>query len=328
MINEKKIKKYLELEEKVIEKKITKKKAGLKLGFSGSRPDQRLRYWVQKNIDDINYLRYEALKEIDYIQHEVAVLATMSSGKSTVINALLGEDLLPNQNEACTAKIFKIIDNDKLKEYKVNALYKKGQNRKINVIDLVALNNDNEVKEIIIEGDFKGIKNKQVDNILHQISLVDTPGPNNSLDSSHQEIAYELMKNKNTDYLLYVLNATQIGINDDKRILIDILDYQNKFNKNINVLFILNKIDQIDIEKEDIFEIISNTERYLKNIGFEEPKIIPISAYASKIFKFGLEGKLKTRREKNDFHFYYDLFERLKLSDLKPKRKKRLKRYL
>ena len=34
----------------------------------------------------------------------------MSSGKSTLINALLGEELLPNENQACTSKIFKIID--------------------------------------------------------------------------------------------------------------------------------------------------------------------------------------------------------------------------
>lgn len=32
------------------------------------------------------------------------VVATMSSGKSTLINALLGQQILPSKNAACTAK--------------------------------------------------------------------------------------------------------------------------------------------------------------------------------------------------------------------------------
>ncbi|MBP3665407.1 MAG: dynamin family protein, partial [Tyzzerella sp.] len=32
----------------------------------------------------------------------VIVMATMSSGKSTLINALLGQQVLPSKNEACT----------------------------------------------------------------------------------------------------------------------------------------------------------------------------------------------------------------------------------
>ena len=44
--------------------------------------------------------------------YPMLVMATMSSGKSTLINALLGEELLPSKNEACTAKIYSIIDDD------------------------------------------------------------------------------------------------------------------------------------------------------------------------------------------------------------------------
>lgn len=35
----------------------------------------------------------------------INVIATMSSGKSTLINALLGKKLMPSKNEACTATI-------------------------------------------------------------------------------------------------------------------------------------------------------------------------------------------------------------------------------
>ena len=42
----------------------------------------------------------------------VTILGTMSSGKSTLINALLGEEILPNKNMACSAKAFYLLDND------------------------------------------------------------------------------------------------------------------------------------------------------------------------------------------------------------------------
>ena len=35
----------------------------------------------------------------------INVIATMSSGKSTLINALLGKKMMPSKNEACTATI-------------------------------------------------------------------------------------------------------------------------------------------------------------------------------------------------------------------------------
>lgn len=287
-----------------------------------SKKIKRKKYFILKR--KIKQARFNEPNE--KIQHEVAVFATMSSGKSTVINALLGKDLLPNQNEACTAKIFKIIDNDKLTNYKIKALYKNGSKKKVNSTKLEKLNNDENIKEIIIEGNFKGIENQIINNKLHQISLIDTPGPNNSLDSSHKEIANRLMKDENTDYLLYVLNATQIGINDDKKILVDILESKKEMEDRTEVLFLLNKIDQIDIEKESLNEIVSNAKNYLKNIGFKNPKMIPVSAYAAKIFKLALDNNLKTRKEKTDFCFYYDLFEKLKLSSLIPKKIKKSKK--
>lgn len=42
----------------------------------------------------------------------INVIATMSSGKSTLINALLGKKLMPSKNEACTATITEILDAD------------------------------------------------------------------------------------------------------------------------------------------------------------------------------------------------------------------------
>ena len=49
----------------------------------------------------------------------VVVMANMSSGKSTLINALLEKDILPSKNQACTAKIYSILDDDSADGYKI-----------------------------------------------------------------------------------------------------------------------------------------------------------------------------------------------------------------
>lgn len=259
--------------------------------------------------------------EYEKILNEVIVLATMSSGKSTIINTLLGEDILPNENQACTAKIFKVLDNDKIDSSIISAINHTDELISLEKESLYELNKNESIKEIIVEGNFKGIKNKKERNKLHQICLVDTPGPNNSLDSSHKEITYKLLEEGNTNHLVYVLNATQIGVNDDKKLLLDILEYQKNENKNFNVTFVLNKSDEILLKDEDMGTIIENCKNYLKEIGFIDSSIIPLSAYAGKLFKFALEGNLRTRKEKNDFSLFYDLFEEKTLSDLTPKKK-------
>ena len=47
-------------------------------------------------------------------EKKIGVFATMSAGKSTLINALVGYNLCPSQNQACTAKVLKFTNNDEL----------------------------------------------------------------------------------------------------------------------------------------------------------------------------------------------------------------------
>lgn len=35
---------------------------------------------------------------------KVCIVATMSSGKSTFINSIIGDEIMPEKNEACTAR--------------------------------------------------------------------------------------------------------------------------------------------------------------------------------------------------------------------------------
>ena len=64
---------------------------------------------LKKEIED-----KKALEEFEIAKNseaEVSIIATMSSGKSTLLNAILGKEILPSKNEACTATICRIKDN-------------------------------------------------------------------------------------------------------------------------------------------------------------------------------------------------------------------------
>ncbi|WP_426709745.1 dynamin family protein [Cetobacterium sp. SF1] len=226
----------------------------------------------------------------------IAVIATMSSGKSTLINALIGNDILPSENQACTGKIFKIVNNNKnileIKEGLENI------KKEIEYDTLRELNEKEEVEEIKIETSFKELKKK--------IILYDTPGVNNYLNKNHGDITYNFLRNNSIDKIIYVMNASQLGVNDDKEFLLNIKEIYK--NKPLQILFALNKIDVLDGEKEDREKIIEDTKEYIKNIGFKNPKIIPLSAHMGKILRKGFDEKLETRREKMEYKNYLEYF--------------------
>ena len=109
----------------------------------------------------------------------VNVIATMSSGKSTLINALLGQKLMPAMQEACTATITELHDNDG--DHFVATAYD-ANNLKLSFIDplnlsaMEVLNKDPKVSKVVAQGNIPFVSSEDV-----SLVLVDTPGPNLSL---------------------------------------------------------------------------------------------------------------------------------------------------
>ncbi|WP_201603108.1 hypothetical protein [Psychrobacter submarinus] len=99
--------------------------------------------------------------------------------------------------------------------------------------------------------------------------------------------------------IIYVLNATQIGINDDRLFLSQINQVLKK-DKHKKIIFILNKADVLDAEKgEDIETFVQNAASYLKDIGFIDPAIIPVSALSALNARKALNAEPLTRFERN-----------------------------
>nr|WP_314741316.1 dynamin family protein [uncultured Haemophilus sp.] len=108
------------------------------------------------------------------------------------------------------------------------------------------------------------------------IKRYDTPGPNNSQDDSHKALTEEILKDGNYGLVLFMLNSTNLGTNDENDLL-QLVQSALKNSPNKKIVFLLNKKELL----ENIEETITRVKENLSNIGFNEPLIFPISAYSA-----------------------------------------------
>lgn len=243
------------------------------------------------------------MSEIDrkiYRNIEVFVMATMSSGKSTLINALLSKKLLPSSNEACTATITKVIntnqENYSAKAYseKRELLYKEYN---ISYEKMKEWNNNEKISEIEIHGVIPFVNKERTLNL----TLIDTPGPNNSQNIEHQKILERHLENINENtMILYVLNATQLGITDDSNLLDKLI--KNVSNNTKNIIFALNKLDCFN-EDDDTLETIIQVYEYLEKKGVKKPNIFPVAALPA----LAIRSEPQDELEKLHRNFYINI---------------------
>lgn len=249
-----------------------------------------------------------ALSEAFNSDFDAYVVATMSSGKSTFINAMLGTDLLPARNEATTATIAKIFDT-KSEKYSGIRFNKKGEileeSDSLNSDVLNEWNDQVDTHTINIKGPIYGVQKRE--NV--RLILTDTPGPNNSRDDSHAQLTMSFIQDsQRSPLILYILNATQLGINDDKNLLSLVAKEINKGGKQAKdrFIFIVNKCDEFDLEKESLEKALNNVKDYLAENGIQDPLVYPVSAYATRLMRN--DENLLTNRERRKKIVYIDQF--------------------
>jgi len=252
----------------------------------------------------------QSIEEAFNRDFDVYVVATMSSGKSTLINAMLGQDLLPAANEATTATIARITDNDTLNRQFTAKRYDHsgqlvGQEDQVSQKTLTEWNQLSDTQLIDIEGNIVAIQERPSVRLV----LTDTPGPNNSQDEEHQRTTMGFIQDsKRNPLILYVLNATQLGTNDDRNLLGLVAEIMRKGGKQSKdrFIFVINKMDVFDPEKgEDIPSVLERVRQYLTNNGIQNPLIYPVSANLTRLI-----------RKPNDQHTRSERGDHLKMADL------------
>lgn len=136
------------------------------------------------------------------------MVATMSAGKSTLINALLGRKLMPSKQGACTATITRIKDNDD-NTFKAVPVDQDGNEMEpYSVLDyktMTSLNKNPQVSEIRVEGNIPFVSSKEI-----KLILIDTPGPDNARDRRHGQVTAEALKQSSKMLVLFVMNGGKL----------------------------------------------------------------------------------------------------------------------
>ncbi|MBN1065540.1 dynamin family protein [Clostridium botulinum] len=211
-------------------------------------------------------------------EFEVNVVATMSAGKSTLINALLSRKIMPSKNESCTATISRIKDTDD-ENFTARVLDKNSSlievQSELSYEIMQKLNSDENVSVIDIEGDIPFVSSDDM-----SLVLVDTPGPNNSRDENHKATTYRMLSESSKTLVLYVLNATQLAVDDDNSLLNNVAESMKIGGKQSKdrFIFVVNKIDTFRKGEDSVEESIEKVKKYLEDKGIKNPNIFPAAA--------------------------------------------------
>lgn len=240
----------------------------------------------------INYLADCWRKNDDFLKKEpirVIVTATMSAGKSTLLNALIGKKINRTQNDACTAKVHYI----KSKPYEDGYCYEYDYALELDA-QLQTLMDDNvqNTSQEIVVGTFF----RTVGNDVKRLWLIDTPGVNSSQNKDHKEITERCIIEANPDMLIYLLNGENIGSDDDRAHLQFVLE-----NYKGNIVFVVNKLDKFRKKEDSVSETLDAVVNDLKKIGFENPIVVPISSAAAYLAKINIFGEVLDEDDQDEF---------------------------
>ena len=210
-------------------------------------------------------------------EFEVCVVATMSAGKSTLINAMLGAKLMPSKQEACTAIITRIKDNDnqswKAKVYSQdNRLLE--THEELTYKKMVRLNDEEEVSIIEVNGNIPFVDSENI-----SLVLIDTPGPNNSRDPEHKKVQSEFLSKSSKSLVLYIMDGT-FGTDDDHQLLKQVADSMAVAGKQSKdrFIFVVNKMDTRSKDDGPTNETLNRIREYLERHGINNPNLFPVAA--------------------------------------------------
>jgi GTPase Era involved in 16S rRNA processing len=231
---------------------------------------------------------FDELRDIEIIsafQHakssdfEVCVVATMSAGKSTLINAMLGTKLMPSKQEACTAIITRIKDiTEDDVSWQAEVYNKEGRlvetHEELAYTTMERLNANENVSEIKVTGNIPFVSSEDV-----SLVLIDTPGPNNSRDPHHKKVQSEFLGKSSKSLVLYIMTG-EFGTDDDNTLLKRVAESMAVGGKQSKdrFIFVVNKLDDRKKEDGDTEQTLERVRAYLKTHGVANPNLFPAAA--------------------------------------------------
>jgi GTP-binding protein EngB required for normal cell division len=213
----------------------------------------------------------EVRAKLEQEAFNLVILGQFKRGKSTFINALLGEPILPTAIVPLTSVVTVLRYGPQLR---VEVHYVDDRRQEADLCDLPAY-----ITEKGNPRNQKGVKEVTVfypsDYLKGGVRIIDTPGAG-SVYSHNTDVAYAYLPY--VDAAIFVVSVDPPLSNSEHQFLKDVRSFVDK------LFFVLNKIDQVS--NDDGRESLEFTARIIEeDIGAGHAKIYPLSA------RWALEGK-------------------------------------
>lgn len=256
--------------------------------------------FAEKTLISIDMVRAwrDARKYSQSREHSVFFTATMSAGKSTLINSIIGEDLSGTKKAACTSNIIKFHASPNINDR--YTIINADGSQYLRDVSHVRECIRNSTQQIDIVGYFSSVLHEE------KYTLVDTPGVNSSLHPQHKELTRKELSDNNPEILVYVIPVETYGSEDDY----DHLKYVLKRVLYEQIIFVVNMMDTYDPEDDSVEDILQNIRDHLLEIGFENPMVCPISAKAGLLIKKMVQNTAMTDNERESAENFIKLFSK------------------
>ena len=212
----------------------------------------------------------------------ILVVANVSAGKSTLINALIGKRVNKIATTACTKDLCYIFNKSQeegltIKQRKTGEIvYESDANK--------CVSDEGEAIGLHFVSDL--LKDKK-------ICLIDTPGFNDAKVLNSRIITEKAIKENDFDVLIYVANGSYLERFDEQHLLGVVAQYSKK-----PIVFVINQLDRYDSEQDSIKNAIEDFKKDITSLGIKNPLIIPVSAKLALLIKLENQNLLNTRDKK------------------------------
>ncbi|WP_242276595.1 dynamin family protein [Bacillus cereus group sp. BfR-BA-01445] len=240
---------------------------------------------VDDNMFQKNLCQIRELKSDINSNPIVMVVGEFNAGKSTFINALLGEEILTSDITPATA-VVTVLKYGAVKG--ITAHFKNGECKTYSIEKLATISSEGEHNGAFIRKSLYFLEITLPSEILKKFTLVDTPGLN-STNTLHTQATEMFMRR--ADLAIWLFSYLNVGSSTE-------INQINKLKKyGLQTIGIINQIDHYDDEEEALEDFILDTKRRLPMLQ----NLIGVSA------RNALKGKVENDAEQMNWSNWREL---------------------